>query len=55
MRIVKLCVITLLVLEVLAIITHFDELLNYTGNIFKLFMPIFIIAVGIVWLIKKVL
>lgn len=33
MRIVKLCLITLLVLEVLAIVTHFSELLSYTGSI----------------------
>lgn len=54
MRIAKLCMFTLLVLEVLAIIIHFDELLSYTGNIFGAFMPIFIMAAAIVWLIKKI-
>ena len=54
MRIVKLYLITLLVLEVLAIITHFSELLSYTGNIINAFMPVFIMAAAIVWLIKKI-
>lgn len=54
MRIVKLCVITLLVLEVLAIVTHFNELLSYTGNVISAFMPIFIMAAAIIWLIKKI-
>ena len=54
MRILKICLITLLVLEVLAIVTHFDELLIYTGNIVSAFMPIFIMAAAIVWMIKKI-
>lgn len=53
MRILKLCLITLLVLEVLAIVTHFSELLSYTGSIVSAFMPIFIMAAAIVWLLKK--
>lgn len=54
MRVVKLCLITLLVLEVLAIITHFDSLLSYTGNVFNAYMPIFIMAAAIVWLLKLI-
>lgn len=54
MRILKLCLITLLVLEVLAIVTHFGELLSYTGSIVSAFMPIFIMAAAIVWLLKKI-
>lgn len=54
MRILKLCLGTLLVLEVLAIVTHFNELLGYTGNIVSAFMPIFIMAAAIVWLLKKI-
>lgn len=54
MRIIKLCLITLLALEVLAIIAHFDKLLSYTGNVFGAFIPIFIMAAAMVWLIKKI-
>ena len=54
MRILKLFLITLLVLEVLAIVTHFSELLSYTGNIVGAFMPIFIVAAAIVWLLKRI-
>lgn len=54
MRILKLCLITLIVLEVLAIITHFDELLSYTGSVFGAFIPLFIMAAAIIWMIKKI-
>lgn len=54
MRILKICLVTLLVLEVLAIVVHFNELLSYTGNIVSAFMPIFIVAAAIVWLLQKI-
>ncbi|WP_162610633.1 hypothetical protein [Blautia sp. An249] len=54
MRIVKLCLITLLVLEVLAIIAHFDELLSFTGNMVGAFMPVFIMMAALIWMIKKI-
>lgn len=54
MRILKLSLITLLVLEVLAIVTHFEELMSYTGNVISAFMPVFIAAAAIVWMIKKI-
>lgn len=54
MRILKLSLVTLLVLEVMAIVVHFDELLGYTGNVVNAFMPIFIMAAAIVWIIKKI-
>lgn len=54
MRMVKLCVITLIVLEILAIVTHFDVLLRYTGSVISAFMPIFIIGIGFVMILKSV-
>lgn len=54
MNILKLCLITALVLEVLAIITHFNVLLKIAGNVVYAFMPIFIIAGAIVWMVKRI-
>ena len=52
MRMIKLCVITFLVLEILAFLVHFNELLNYIGNVFMAFIPIFIIIVAVFWMIR---
>ena len=52
MKYVKLCLITLLVLEVLAIATHLNELMSLTGNVFNALLPIFAILAVIVWMIK---
>ncbi len=54
MRFIKICLITLLVLEVLAIVTHFNELLSYTGNVVNAFMPVFVMAAVIIWMIKRI-
>lgn len=53
MRMLKLCAITLLVLEVIAIVVHFDELLTYTGNVISSCIPLFVIAAVIIWMVKQ--
>lgn len=53
MRMLKLYAITLLVLEVIAIAVHFDELLTYTGSVISSCIPLFIMAAVIIWMIKQ--
>lgn len=52
-KIVKVVLLTLLVLEILAIITHMDALLGYVGNVFTALIPGFIMIVVMIWLIKS--
>lgn len=54
MRVIKLCVATLLVLEVLAFVVHFNELLGYIGSAFVALVPIFIIIAVIIWLLRSI-
>lgn len=52
MKYLKLYVVTLLGLEVLAIIVHFNELLDYFGSLAMALMPVFLIIGAILMLFK---
>lgn len=51
----KIVIGTFLALEILAIITHFGELVDYVGSVFSAVLPVFIIFIGIVWMIKSII
>ena len=55
MKYIKLYIMTLLGLEVLAIIVHFGELLEYFGSITAALMPVFLIVGGILVLLKTMI
>lgn len=54
MNVLKLYLVTLIGLELIAFIVHFNELLNYIGNAFMAFMPSFIMIVAMIWLVRSI-
>lgn len=51
-KIFKLTVISLIVLELLAIFTHLDILVAYIGESIMAFLPVLITLLGLVYLVK---
>lgn len=54
MNVLKLYLVTLIGLELVAFIIHFNELLNYIGSAFMAFMPSFIMIVAMIWLVRSI-
>lgn len=52
-KVLKVGLGTFLVLEILALLTHLDVLMNYVGNIFGALVPIFIMIAAIIWMVKS--